>query len=118
MTTQYILRGKTPVPCDDLIEWARWMDTRENIVKQTKIGTMFVSTVFLGLDHNFSGKGPPILFETMTFCDDEIDCQRCSTWEQAEEQHHYAVKHAEALQERAEAIVSSSLPPPPHSRER
>jgi hypothetical protein len=26
-----------------------------------------VSTVFLGLDHNFGMNGPPILFETMVF---------------------------------------------------
>src|SRR5215471_17514474 len=26
-----------------------------------------VSTVFLGLDHNYSGVGPPIVFETMIF---------------------------------------------------
>ena len=116
MTTQYILRGKTPVPCDDLMEWARWMDTRESIVKQTKVGTMFVSTVFLGLDHSLDGD-PPILFETMTFCDDSIACQRCSTWEQAEERHRRAVEQAEALQKRAETIVSSSLAPS-HSRER
>ena len=106
--TQYILRGKTPVRCDDLMEWARWMDTRERIVKQTRVGTMFVSTIFLGIDHSLGGK-EPILFETMTFCDDEIDCQRCSTWKQAEEQHHYAVKHAETLQERAEIIAQAII---------
>jgi hypothetical protein len=26
-----------------------------------------VSTVFLGMDHRFSGKGPPVLFETLVF---------------------------------------------------
>lgn len=26
-----------------------------------------VSTIFLGLDHNYTGKGPPVLWETMIF---------------------------------------------------
>jgi len=26
-----------------------------------------ISTVFLGLDHNFTGEGPPVLWETMVF---------------------------------------------------
>jgi hypothetical protein len=27
----------------------------------------YISTVWLGLDHNFRGSGPPIIFETMVF---------------------------------------------------
>jgi hypothetical protein len=29
-----------------------------------------VSTIWLGLDHNFTGEGPPIIFETMVFTPD------------------------------------------------
>jgi hypothetical protein len=92
----YILENKTPVPCDDVIAWGRWFgDIRNRRVAFTKIGPMEVSTVFLGLDHSF-GDGAPMLFETMTFCDDDIDwdCQRCATWDEAEEQHRQAVRHA------------------------
>lgn len=35
-------------------------------VARTKLGPSLISTVFLGVDHNF-GKGPPILWETMVF---------------------------------------------------
>jgi hypothetical protein len=49
-----------------------------------------VSTVFLGIDHNF-GNGPPLLFETMVF-GGEYDgyCKRYSTWEEAEGGHKTA----------------------------
>ena len=37
-----------------------------------------VSTVFLGMDHNFGATGPPLLFETMVF-GGELD-QECERW--------------------------------------
>jgi hypothetical protein len=66
MNGRYILIGQTPVPCEDLLEWGRWMQDADRIVLRTVIGEWRVSTVFLGLDHQF-GQGPPILFETMIF---------------------------------------------------
>jgi len=56
-------------------------------VAQDKVGEMLVSTVFLGLDHQF-GAGEPVLFETMVFggeYDGEQD--KYSTWEEAEAGH-------------------------------
>lgn len=55
-------------------------------------GGVSVSTVFLSIDHNHfwrSNNGPPLIFETMVFGDTMLDleCERCSTWEQAEQQH-------------------------------
>lgn len=68
---KYILDadGK-PVPCDNLYEWARWFeaagDTR--LVQKTIVADgVKVSTVFLGLDHNWGKRGPPLLYETMVF---------------------------------------------------
>ncbi len=47
-----------------------------------------VSTAFLGINHNFTGKGPPVLFETMVFGGAlDGDCNRTATWEEAEKQH-------------------------------
>ena len=47
--------------------WARWFENnRDRIVKQEMVGDVKVSTVFLGLDHNW-GQGPPVLWETMVF---------------------------------------------------
>ena len=69
-------------------EWSRDRAHRDHIVAQWTLGDVFVSTVFLGLDHRFGGKGPPQFFETMVF---EGPChghqERCSTWAEAEAQH-------------------------------
>jgi hypothetical protein len=49
-----------------------------------------ISTVFLGIDHNFNG-GPPLIFETMAFDDEvgfaDLECERYSTWDEAEVGH-------------------------------
>lgn len=37
------------------------------ITKQDYIGDVFVSTVFLGIDHSYEKKGDPVLWETMIF---------------------------------------------------
>jgi len=43
-----------------------------------------VSTVFLGIDHNFYGIGAPILFETMVFVVHSIaKMERYGTWERS-----------------------------------
>lgn len=82
----YILCGQEPVPCDDLIEWARWFEASIHVraVAKTTVGDARVSTVFLGLDHRFDA-GPPLLFETLVFdgpLDGEMD--RYSTWAEAQ----------------------------------
>lgn len=95
MPEYWILRGRTPVPTEDLLEWVQ---SFENIdgrrVRRTQLGpNITVSTVFLGLDHNWRREGPPILFETMAFLDEkEAGCWRCSTWDEAEAQHEQAVE--------------------------
>jgi hypothetical protein len=72
---RYMLQddGETPIAVDDLFVWGRWLeDQRGRRVMQTRLGwptysyTYFLSTVFLGLDHNFAA-GPPVLWETMIF---------------------------------------------------
>ena len=55
-----------------------------------------VSTVFLGLDHNWNG-GPPILFETMVFGGPHNEYQeRYATWDQAEKDHDRVVEALKA----------------------
>ena len=36
-------------------------------VGETEVGDRRVSTVWLGLDHNYWGDGPPLIFESMAF---------------------------------------------------
>ena len=70
-----------------MLTWARWFETTDRHVKLTEQGDVRVSTVFLGLDHGFSGK-PPIVFETMAFVGhDVVDQERYATWAEAEAGH-------------------------------
>jgi hypothetical protein len=49
-------------------EWARKHADREySVVAQHWVRGWMVSTVWLGLNHNFTRQGPPIIFETMIF---------------------------------------------------
>lgn len=89
MRTQwkYILGedGKTPIAEHDLFKWADWFEGshEQRKIKRTEVGDSVISTIFLGLDHNY-GDGAPLLFETMIFGgphDGEMD--RYSTYEEA-----------------------------------
>jgi hypothetical protein len=84
----YTLRGHQPVECDDLFKWARWFETANRCVAFDELGPgLTVSTVFMGLDHQF-GEGPPILFETLVFDDyAQGDGARYATWDEAERGH-------------------------------
>ena len=95
---RYILHGKIPVPCEDLMEWAEWFENadKERVVVQEYIGDYQVSTVFLGLDHSWRDDEPPLLFETMVFWKDggvvdDAPVDRAPTWELALEMHAKAV---------------------------
>lgn len=65
----YILDEEGQPKRVDLMEWAFWFQTADRSVERFERDGYWVSTVFLGLDHNFSGNGPPMLFETMAFDD-------------------------------------------------
>lgn len=98
MRGKYILDGHRAIPVDDLFDWAHWLETADRRVALTKISSnVKVSTVFLGLDHNWGLAGPPAIFETMVFggpMDQEQD--RYSTWEQAEAGHEAMVAKVRA----------------------
>lgn len=60
-------------------------------IARTQLGDVEVSTVWLGLDHNWGG-GPPVIFETMIF--PEADYQERYTTEAAAlAGHDQAVEH-------------------------
>jgi len=84
-----------PIKCASMIEWAMWYEKNrwERVVKQTRVRGCLISTVFLGLDHNWCG-GPPILWETMVFGRNlDKECERCpGSREQAETMHARQVR--------------------------
>lgn len=95
MSDKYILADGEPVQCDDLHEWALWIENpKARIVQQDYVGRIFISTVFLALDHNW-GDGPPVLYETMIFGGKHNDYQdRYCTRDEALAGHAKAVMMA------------------------
>lgn len=94
MADKYILDGHNAIPCDDLIKWAKWFEKADRIVVKTVISdNITVSTVFLGLNHNFGVKGKPLLFETLVFGGEyDGEMRRYSTWDKAEKGHKIMVE--------------------------
>jgi hypothetical protein len=77
--------------------WAFSFSRRSRRVARDSIGGVDVSTVFLGLDHNFGRHGPPLLFETMAFDGrEELMCQRYATWDEAVAGHREIVAFCKA----------------------
>lgn len=78
-----------------LLKWGRWMEDhrfKECRIAHTVLDEVTVSTIFIGLDHDFSGKGPPRVFETMIFGGGyETDCWRTCTMKEAKATHRKAV---------------------------
>lgn len=96
---RYILDANgEPIPEPDLMKWARWFgQDKVRVVKQEWVDNVWVSTVFLGLDHNFNAKGPPVLWESMTFSNradfNQNEMDRCSgSREQALAMHERMLK--------------------------
>lgn len=88
MTNRYfILSGKDAVPVDSLLVWGQWFEKFDRRIAWDEVGSVTVSTVFIGLDHQF-GDGPPLLFETLVSggtLDGGMD--RYSTWDEAAAGH-------------------------------
>lgn len=99
----YILEGRK-VKRATTREWALFMERRDDVrvVARTDVGGFHISTVFIGLDHNFSPDGPPVLWETMVFDDQngraDFEQVRCAgSWDQAEEMHRRMVEQVEQV---------------------
>lgn len=95
-------RDGTPYPegIEGLREWGQdFEDRSKKIVEQTELPNgKWVSTVWLGLDHQY-GDGPPLIFETMVFTEKtdkglggEEDMERYSTEAEAIEGHKRMVE--------------------------
>ena len=97
-TGKYILDGHKPIPVNDAMIWARWFETADKRVAKTLLPEgIKVSTIFWGLDHNHSGEGPPLIFETMVFGGKfDKEMERYSSWEEAEEGHKQMVSKVKA----------------------
>ena len=107
----YILDdGMNPIPCD-AHTWVMWREQHELHVFLDTVqrGEMVVevSTVFLGLNHQW-GVGPPLIFETLVFLNEPWYDESSETWwpETAidNSRRRYSTK-AEALAGHAEVLA-------------
>lgn len=104
--TYYILMDRLPVAVD-MMTWAQWFANIDNRrVGSDHIGSVHVSTVFLGLDHNWHGVGDPILFETMIFRGPlDQETWRYCTYAEAERGHAEAVAQAKIAAAKIKSIA-------------
>lgn len=87
---------RQPVGVYDPMAWAVWASHQSEFpvaVGRIETEDFFVSTVFLGVDHNY-GRGPPTLFETMAFdrTGKPVATVRYSSWSDAEAGHAAMVR--------------------------
>ena len=91
----YILRDFKLVKVS-LMEWSAWLSSTDNRIEYTVVGDAAISTVFLGIDHNFCFADlvnhRPILFESMIFGGGMDQFQwRYSTLGEAKQGHYELV---------------------------
>jgi len=87
----YRLEGKKVIKVNSAIEFTHDKIKQEYVYRYWFFGKVFVSTIFLGIDHNFGG-GKPLVFETMIFGGKhDLYQERYSTYEEAIEGHKRAV---------------------------
>lgn len=95
----WILDRYTPIECQDVLKWGRWLgETADRNVARNIIGDFLVSTIFLGANQRL-GEGVPILFETMVFCNNKLldkYSRRHLTWNEAVEGHQAVITLVEA----------------------
>ncbi len=92
----YILENGIPKLAISMQEWGQWWEKTDRTVAKTKIRKVLVSTVFLGLNHQW-GDDPPLLFETLVFggiFDGEME--RYSTLDEAKAGHEAMVERIRA----------------------
>lgn len=77
----------------DMAEWSAKFKASKRVAAD-EIGGLYISTVFLGIDHSHSKDGGPILFETMVF--DYRDGSNAPPW---------AEQFAARYKTRADAIL-------------
>ena len=88
----YKLINKVPVLFDDFTDKDVWKIENRRVAETKLTKDIWVSTVFLVLDHSFNPNGPVLLFESMIFGGKKDGYQaRYSTWEEAEVGHKKAV---------------------------
>lgn len=124
MIKLYKLEGHRVVLCASNEEWVIWLETADCCVAFDEIDGIAISTLFLGLDHNWSNvidsfisdisgkeQQDPLLFETRIFLPngDASAMMRYFTWEEAEQGHRKAVETILEARKETEEIANKAL---------
>jgi len=95
----YVLRGHDVVEADALESAMFFENIGARTVRKTEVVTLDaanaceVSTMFLGIDHNYSENGLPIVFETLVFGGPMADSmRRYATWDESVDGHAETVE--------------------------
>ena len=94
---RYYRRDGKPYEGDGLLQWSKDLENKEmqRVTQTTLADGRWISTVWLGLDHQY-GDGPPLIFETMVFSSrasyEDEDQERYSTEKEAVEGHERMVE--------------------------
>lgn len=112
----FILDGRgQPVRVGTVEEWARWSEANREarIIGKDTVSGADVSTVFLGMDHQWFDDGPPLIFETMIFGGRWDNYQwRWSTRAEAEASHAQVVEALQTGQPPLDAEEPEATTPP------
>ena len=97
MDNFYTLNDDGSTASCDAKEWERIILSDKKVISLAIGKEHVISTVFIGIDHNFSGVGRPILFESMVFGRQEwshaedgitaLDQERYATLDEAKAGH-------------------------------
>ncbi|CAJ4954641.1 Uncharacterised protein [Burkholderia pseudomallei] len=95
----YVLDGHEPRRARSVLEWMHWFANTDRTVALTCIDELEVSTVFIGIDHEFSPHGlryhgqEPMLFETAVFTGSRVTrVVRHPSWDEAAHAHAFIVE--------------------------
>jgi hypothetical protein len=91
-----------------------WLNSYFSDIKKKRIAwddlpDVHVSTVFLGLDHNFGSNNGPVLYETMVFGFPSEEQERSTTWREAYN------THIRWIEKSIHRIIGDPNPYSPHS---
>lgn len=87
----YILEGKQ-IKIVDLSTWTKWFETADRHIAKDYVKDSYISTEFLGVDHQSISGGPPLLFKTMVYggpMDGKMN--RYTTYDEAKDGHQLMI---------------------------
>ena len=91
----------------DLEDYAEYIKEHK-VIQQDKVGHLFISTVWLGLDHGYGDEEPQI-YETMIFDNNEESPSYPDQYQVRYSRWKSALKNHRRILELVQAFVSSSI---------